>query len=172
MELGSYDSPTFLTQKDKYVMGLSLPELMMAMGVGAVWFVIALMIPVNMLVRFAIVIPVTGVSLMILFVRISGLSIPKLILLSLLRAFCKPSYEESRDLLLRGQFAWLEVQRVREEGGSSSRFAFLKRGKRALDIPEARQAELEADLGRQVTEGAVAAEQWARDVVRSITRGH
>lgn len=171
MELGPYDSPTFLTQKDKYVMGLSLPELMMAMGVAGGWFILALMIPVGMMLRFAIVVPITVVSLMLLFVRISGLNIPRFLLLSLLRAFRKPSFEESRDLLLRGQSAWLEIQRQREEGGSS-RFGFLKRGKKAIEIPEARQAELKADLDRQVTEGAVAAEQWARDALRSITRGH
>lgn len=172
MELGPYDSPTFLTQKDKYVMGLSLPELMMAMGVAGGWFILSLMIPVGMMVRFMIVIPVTVVSLMVLFVRISGLSIPKFLLLSLLRTFRKPSYEESRELLLRGQSTWLEVQRQREEGGGRSRFGFLKRGRQAIEIPEARQAELRADLDRQVTEGAVAAEQWARDAIRSITRGH
>ena len=172
MELGPYDSPTFLTQKDKYVMGLSLPELMMAMGVAGGWFILSLMIPVNMMIRFAIVTPITVVSLMVLFVRISGLSIPKFLLLSILRMFRKPSFEESRELLLRGQSAWLELQRVRQESSGRSKFAFLKRSKKALEIPEARQAELKADLDRQVTEGAVAAEQWARDALRSITRGH
>ena len=38
MSLGSYDSPTFLGQKDKYMLGLSLPELMVSMGIGAFWF--------------------------------------------------------------------------------------------------------------------------------------
>ena len=34
MEMGSYDSPTFLGQRDKYLMGLSLPQLMVAAVCG------------------------------------------------------------------------------------------------------------------------------------------
>ena len=47
MALGSYDSPTFLGQKDKYLMGLSLPELLMAMGVAFGWFLVTLFFPIS-----------------------------------------------------------------------------------------------------------------------------
>ena len=43
MDMGSYDSPTFLGQKDKYLMGLSLPQLMVAAVVGVFWFLVSLM---------------------------------------------------------------------------------------------------------------------------------
>ena len=126
--------------------------------------------PVGVLLRMGLVRPLTGVSMVFLFVRISGLSMPVYLLLSLLRLFRRPSFEESRELMLEGEPAWLELQRERREG-RRSRFAFLRRGRRAVRISDARQAELKADMDRQITEGAVAAEQWAMDAIRSITRG-
>ena len=168
--LGPYDSPTFLGEKDTYVMGLSLPELIVAILIAGGWFLVTLSFPVGVLVRLVLVVPLTGVSMAFLFVRISGLTVPVYILLSLLRMFRRPSFEESRELLLRGEPAWLELQRERSEG-RRSRFGFLRRGRRAVTLSESRQAELKADMDRQITEGAVAAEQWAMDAVRSIMRG-
>ena len=49
--MGSYDSPTFLGQKDKYLMGLSLPQIMVAMGVAAWWFFVSLTLPYSMITR-------------------------------------------------------------------------------------------------------------------------
>ena len=168
--LGPYDSPTFLGQKDRYLLGLSLPELIVAMLIAGGWFVVTLGFPLGILLRLVVVLPLTGVSVAFLFVRISGLSIPMYLLLSLLRLFRRPSFEESRELLLEGEPAWLELRRQQQEGGRS-RFGFLRRGRKAMTIPEARQAELKADMDRQITEGAVAAEQWAMDAIRSIARG-
>ena len=169
MHLEPYDSPTFLTQKDKYMFGLSLPELVVALVVAGVWFLILLAIPIGAMFRIGLVVPTTGLTLVIFFVKISGLSIPKFIFLSLLRMFRRPSFEETRQVLLWGESSWLELQRQRSTGGS--RFGFLKRGRSAVAIPEARQAELKADLDRQVTEGAVAAEQMARDALRAFMKG-
>ena len=169
--LGAYDSPTFLGQKDRYMLGLSLPELIIAMVVAGGWFVVSLAFPVGILVRLLVVLPLTGTSVAFLFARTSGLSIPMYLLLSLLRMFRRPSFEESREILLEGGSAWLELRRQQQQGGSRSRFGFLRRGRKAVTIPEARQAELKADMDRQITEGAVAAEQWAMDAIRSIARG-
>ena len=43
--LGAYDSPTFLGQKDRYMMGLSLPELIIAMVIAGGWFLVTLALP-------------------------------------------------------------------------------------------------------------------------------
>ena len=168
--LGPYDSPTFLGQKDRYLVGLSLPELIVAILIAGGWFLVTLGVPLGILLRLVVVLPLTGISVAFLFVRISGLSIPMYLLLSLLRLFRRPSFEESRELLLEGEPAWLELRRQQQEGGRS-RFGLLRRGRKAMAIPEARQAELKADMDRQITEGAVAAEQWAMDAIRSIARG-
>ena len=169
--MGAYDSPTFLGQKDRYMLGLSLPELIIAIVVAGGWFVVSLAFPVGILVRLLVVLPLTGISVAFLFARISGLSIPMYLLLSLLRMFRRPSFEESREILLEGGSAWLELRRQQQQGGNRSRFGFLRRGRKAVTIPEAQQAELKADMDRQITEGAVAAEQWAMDAIRSIARG-
>ena len=168
--LGFYDSPTFLAEKDRYLMGLSLPELMITLGVAACWFGFVFLFPLGTVFRLLLVLALTGCSMIILFFRISGLTIPVYLLLSVVRLFRRPSYEETRELLLEGEPAWLELQRQRREGGRS-RFGFLRLRRRSVAIPEARQAELKADMDRQITEGAVAAEQWAMDVVRSVARG-
>ena len=72
----SYDSPTFLGQKDKYLMGLSLPQLMILIGVGFTGFVFTLLLPVGMMMRFAILAPCVGVFGVLFFGRISGLASP------------------------------------------------------------------------------------------------
>ena len=76
MNLDYYDSPTFLGQKDKYLLGLSLPELMVAMAIGGGWFFVMLLVPLGMMFRLLLSSPLTGMSMLLLFVRISGLSIP------------------------------------------------------------------------------------------------
>ena len=171
MDQGSYDSPTFLGQKDKYLLGLSLPELMVAMGVALVWFIVSLMFPYGILVRLAMVVPATGVSLFLLFGRIAGLSIPGYLWLMIVRSFSRPSFEEVPERLLEGDSVWLEAQRRRAEGGS--RGGSLKFWKKKIPVisDEVRQAEMKAELDKQVTEGAVAAEQWVRDGVKAFVKG-
>ena len=66
--------------------------------------------------RLLVVLPLTGISVAFLFARISGLSIPMYLLLSVLRIFRRPSFEESREILLEGQSAWLELRRQQQEG--------------------------------------------------------
>ena len=81
--MGSYDSPTFLGQKDKYLMGLSLPQLMVAIGVAAWWFFVSLTFPYSTVTRILIMVPLTGASLALLFARISGLTVPMFVLLAI-----------------------------------------------------------------------------------------
>ena len=172
MESGAYDSPTFLGQKDKYLLGLSLPELMMAMGIALMWFIVTLMTPYGMLVRLAMVVPATGVSLFLLFGRIAGLSIPGYFLLMLVRSFSRPSFEEVPERLLEGDSVWLEARRRREENAGKSRFSLgsIRKKVPAIDS-EARRSEMKAELDKQITEGAVASEQWVRDGVKAFVKG-
>ena len=171
MSLGSYDSPTFLGQKDKYMLGLSLPELMVSMSIGAFWFFLMFLIPVGFLIRAAIALPLTGASMSLLFVRIAGLSIPGFLLLSLVRVFRRPSYEEVQEFVLGGSPAWLDIER--QKGEKNSRlFGLVRKGRKvAASVPEAQRAEIRAEMDRQVTETAAEAESWARDAIRSLVKG-
>ncbi len=167
----SYDSPTFLGQKDKYLMGLSLPQLMVALGVAAWWFIVTLMFPYDMLVRLMMMAPLTGVSLTLLFARIAGLTIPMFVLMSIKGLFSKPSYEEVDALILNGDPDWVMMQRRREENpGFMSRLKGRKASLQTLDA-QSKQVELQAEMDKQVVEGSRAAEQWVREGVRTLVRG-
>ena len=168
MAIGSYDSPTFLGQKDKYMMGLSLPQMMGAVAVGFCWFLVTLIFPYSTPVRLAMVASLTGVTLALLFVRIAGLTIPVFLILSFLRLFSKPSYEETSEFLLDGRPEWLESERLKMDKGSRRQ----GRRQRAQELGlDAKQGELRAEVDKQVTAGAVAAEQWVRDGVRILMKG-
>ena len=171
MSLGSYDSPTFLGQKDKYMLGLSLPELMVSMSIGAFWFFLMFLIPVGFLIRAAIALPLTGASMSLLFVRIAGLSIPGYLLLSLVRVFRRPSYEEVQEFVLGDRPPGWTLN-VRRERRILVSLGLVRKGRKvAASVPEAQRAEIRAEMDRQVTETAAEAESWARDAIRSLVKG-
>ena len=153
MPLSSYDSPTFLGQKDKYLVGLTLPQLMLSMAVGGLWFLFTLMLPYSMLVKLMVMVPATAVTMSLLFVRVWGLSIPMLVALSVQRLGSKPMYEEFRELIILGAPEWVEEQR--EKANRRGLLGFLRRRRAQARDPdvEARVAEVKAELDRQVTEG-------------------
>ncbi len=169
MALGSYDSPTFLGQKDKYLMGLSLPELLAALGIGFMWFLFSLMMPLSTIMRLVVIVPLTGVTVALLFMRVSGLMIPTYILLAISRAFNKPSFEETGELMLTGQIQWLESKQKRESGSKLG--GLLGKKQKLMADTEVQQAELRAEMDKQVMEGAVAAEQMIRDGIRTMVKG-
>ena len=172
MPLSTYDCPTFLGQKDKYLAGLSLPQLMAGLAVGFAWFLLSLMLPYSVIVRIFIVLPVTGVTMALMFVRISGVSIPVYALLALQRTFSRPSYEALGPLVVWGDEEWLEGERLKADSRRARRrrglFGF---GKLRGGDAEARKVELQAELDRQVSEGSVAVEQMVRDGVRTLVKG-
>ena len=147
MPLSSYDSPTFLGQKDKYLVGLTLPQLMLSMGVGGLWFLFTLLLPYTMLVKLMVMIPATAVTVALLFVRIWGLSVPMLVALAIQRMMSKPMYEEFRELLILGAPEWVEEQR--EKAGRGGLLGFLRRRRALAQDPdvEARKAEVKAEGG-------------------------
>ena len=169
--MGSYDSPTFLGQKDKYLMGLSLPQIMVAMGVAAWWFFVSLTLPYSMITRILIMVPLTGASLTLLFARIAGLTVPGFVLLSVKSLFSRPSFEEVDALVMNGDPDWVIMQR--QKADSPGFLARVKGRKSALNTLEARskQAELRADVDKQVVETSKAAEQWVRDGVNTLIKG-
>lgn len=170
MALGSYDSPTFLSQKDKYLMGLSLPELMMGLGVGFVWFLVTLAFPFSTIMRFVVLVPLTVVSMVLMFARITGLSIPMFVLLSLVRSVKKPSYEENREGLLEGPAEWVRAREAQAASRERKARGMFRRRRLSPD-GEAKAAELRAEVDKGVTEGAAAAEQWMRDGFKTLVKG-
>lgn len=167
MALSSYESPTFLATKDKYMLGLSLPQLMVMLAMGLFIFVVTLLLPFSFVWRLALVVPLTAVSGVLVFGRVSGLSIPSLAFHSVVRAFSRPVYEEHQQLLVKGAVVWVEAQR--REGRA---FGWLRRGKGAasgLEM-EQRARELRAEFDGRMVDGTVAAEQAIRDGIRTLMK--
>ena len=171
MDLGSYDSPTFLGQKDKYLLGLSLPELLISLGIAFCWFIVSFLLPYSLIIRLILITPVTLTSLVLLFGRIAGISIPSYLFLSMLRTFRRPSFEETGEVMVQGHSVWLESQRNRRPSGPRGILALIPRKRVTVMQDEVLQAEMKAEMDRQVTEGAVAAERWVRDGIRTMMRG-
>ena len=171
MALPVYDSPTFLTQKDKYLMGLSLPQLIMALGVTFWWFLVTLLLPYGMIIRLGVMGGLSLISMLMLFVQISGLALPKYIGLSLSRLFIKPMFEELAMYVVNGNPVWLEGKKASAE--KSGKFGMFKRGKKQLETQEAIAArmEVEAEVANQAQQGAIAIEQLVKDGLRSLARG-
>lgn len=169
MALSSYESPTFLGQKDKYMAGLSLPQLMGMVGIGVFIFVVTLLLPFGFVWRLALVVPLTAVVGMLVFARISGLSIPSFLLHSVVRAFSRPVYEEHQQLLVRGAVVWAEAQAQKRASGVRGR---LRRGRAVTDSMEMEQRarEARAEFDSKVMEGAVATEQAIRDGIRTLMK--
>ena len=168
MPLSNYDCPTFLGQKDKYLAGLSLPQLMVGIAIAFVWFLVSLTFPYSVIVRLLVVLPLTGVSMVLMFGRISGLSIPMYCLLAVQRFVSRPSYEAAGNLVVWGDDEWLEGERMKSEARKTRR-RWMRLGR--SDVADARKSELQAEVDRQVAEGSVAMEQWVREAARTLVKG-
>lgn len=168
MPLDTYDSPTFLGSKDKYLLGLSLPELFTVIAVAISWLVASLMLPYGTLVRIIVAGVATLVTSFLIFARVYGLSIPMCVFYIVKGLFVKPSYEEMRELLLGGNLVWLEQQ---ENSGRWYRFSFLRMKKSEYMDGEQGQTvrmEVQAEVSRSVNSGAVAVERGFRDALKAI----
>lgn len=168
MPLDSYESPTFLGSKDKYLLGLSLPELFTVIAVAITWLVLSFMLPYGTLVRFIAAGVATVISSVLIFARVYGLSIPMCVFYFLKGLFVKPSYEEMRELLIGGNLVWLEQQ---EQSGKWYHFSFFRKKKsQYLDSEQGQtvRMEVQAEVSRSVNDSAVAVERGFRDAVKAI----
>lgn len=177
--LGSYDSPTFLSQKDKYLLGLSLPQLMAVLGIGATLFLVTLGTPLGLTVRLGITLGGTAIGGIILFARIQGLMIPVYIALLVTRSFVSPVFEDVSDGLRNGPAVWRQQQAARQKamvsGDRKARaFGFLSKKKQRLESDElvAKRGDLEAAAKQQATQVLVDGEAWVRDGIRSFVKNH
>ena len=168
MPLDSYDSPTFLGSKDKYLLGLSLPELFTVIAVSLIWLVISLMFPYGTVVRLAIAGVATLVTSILLFARLYGLSLPACLFFLVKGLFVKPSYEEMAELLVGGNLVWLEQQ---ERSSKWYQLGFFRSKKAEYIDSEQGQAvrmEVQAEVSRSVNDGAVAVERGFKDAFKAI----
>ena len=164
-----YDSPTFLSQKDKYLFGLTLVQLVMILAVGGFYFLLTFMLPLgSMVTRLLVLVPAVGVTAVLMFVRIAGLSLPSFIFLAATVKLRNSSYEAPKSSLMRGSALWLTQL---EEKGQRSRMGRKKdEVSKTMDL-EQRKSEVKAEVDKAVVEGSVAAQQWVRDGINTLMKG-
>ena len=174
MNMDSYDSPTFLSQKDVYIFGLSLMQMMAAVGIAGFWFLMGLMTPYSTMIRLILTVVLSMASFVVVFVQVSGLSLPTFVFLLLVRSFIKPGYESPRSYIEEGDVNWARTLERAEAGHEKkSRFGFLKFWAKGVDEDKVGMAkrEMEAEVSRQVNESGKAVESAVRDGVRALVKG-
>lgn len=174
---GVYDSPTFLSQKDKYLLGLTLPQLMACMVIALFAFLISLSLPSGFALRLAFVVPATFLGSFLAFGRVYGLSIPAFLFTALTFPLRSPVYEAFQTSLLRGDLVWLArraaAAAAREPKGVKGLRSRAGQLSAAAGSYEAQsyKAELKSETGAKVDEGARSLERFVRDGIRSVFKG-
>ena len=182
MALPDYESPTFLGQKDTYMVGLTLPQLLASLTLGGVWFLFCLLLPYGMVVKLGAAGALTGLTVLLLFGRLAGMSVPGYLALSLARSFHKPGWEDLAEDAVAGDPDWLALREWRAERAELARaagkrrgmFSFLRgRGRQALEevAPAERRSEVAVDLEKGVSDMSMALESNVRDAVRTLVKG-
>ena len=182
MALSDYESPTFLGQKDTYMAGLTLPQLLASITLGGIWFLFCLLLPYGIVVKLAVAGALTGLTVLLLFGRIAGMSVPVYMGLSLMRMFVKPGWEDQAVDAVAGDPDWLALREWRAERAELARRSGKKRGllagmpgkgKQALAeaAPAERRSELSTDLEKGVSDMSMALESNVRDAVRTLVKG-
>ena len=176
--LAPYDSPTHLGQKDKYMMGFSLPELIVCFLIFGVSFGICMALPYNILIQCGIAIPMGAISVFLLFFKKWGLSVPHCLYYLISRTFKKPVYEDVAEVLISGPPAWLAMQHAKEEGvvekKKKLRFIPTMGSKRVRDSRQAvvdNKDLLATEAERTLDEGARAVDGWLREGIRIVMKG-
>ena len=168
-----YDSPTFLSQKDKYFMGLSMIQMLGMVAIGGISFLFSLMLPVGIFVRIALVVAATASMGVLVFGRIAGLSVPNYLMLMALSPLRRTVYEEDPEVLVAGSSEFLlaleekEARAKRERGESDG---WLARGREFATSDEnaQRRNELKAEVNKGMVEGAQSLEGMVKDGFRNL----
>lgn len=169
-----YDSPTFLSQKDKYFLGLSLVQVMGVVVIGMVLFILSLTLPFGLMLRIGFVAAGTAVGTILGFVRIAGLSVPGYMMLMLMAPLRRTVYEEDAEVLLVGSsefLALLEERESRQQASSGARGGnWVSKGRELAtgDEMAARRGEIAVEVNKGMIEGAQAVEGMLKDGLRSL----
>lgn len=168
-----YDSPTFLSQKDKYFMGLSMVQMLGVVVIAFVMFFLSLMFPAGMVYRVLAVGVGTLVTSVLVFGRIAGLTIPSYVWLMVTSPMRRTVYEEDAAVLLAGStefLAALEAKYEREHRGEVRGDGWLARGREMATGEETaeRRGEIRAEMEKGMVEGVQSLEGMMKDGLRSL----
>ena len=168
-----YDSPTFLSQKDKYFMGLSMVQMLGVVATGGMCFIFSLMLPFGLLLRVGVVVVATvGISVLV-FGRVAGLSFPNYLMLMVFAPLRRTVYEESADVLVAGSSEFLMALEEKESRGKRERGesdGWVARGREMAtgEESEQRRNEIKAEVNKGMVEGVQGLEGMVKDGFRSL----
>ena len=168
-----YDSPTFLSQKDKYFMGLSMVQMLGVVATGGIMFVFSLMLPFGLIWRISCVVAGTiGVSVLV-FGRVAGLSLPNYLVLMGLSPLRRTVYEEDPEVLVAGSSDFLmalEEKEARAKKDRGENDGWLARGRELAtsEDNEQRRNEMKAELNKGMVEGVQSLEGMVKDGFKSL----
>lgn len=168
-----YDSPTFLSQKDKYFMGLSMVQMLGIVAIAGITFVFSLMLPFGLLVRVIVVVVATvGIGVLV-FGRIAGLSVPSYVLLMALSPLRRTVYEEDPGVLVAGSsefLAALEEKEARAKRDRGENDGWLARSREFATSEDSaqRRNEMKAEVNKGMVEGAQSLEGMVKEGLKNL----
>ena len=193
--MGTYDSPTFLSRKDKLLMGLTLQQFGIVFGGGFVWLMFALALDQSLITSLLTFGPAHIITVAFFLIRPAGMTIPVYLGLMLKAMITAPVYHVEAEGLRAGLPEWFKeqlaamaqeqaagsafsAQDVRASSGVSSRFvgALLFFRRKAVEQATSNQAEevrsiakLEAE--QRAGEAVQGAERSLRVMLRLLFKG-
>ena len=173
-----YDSPTFLGNKDKLLLGMTIGQVGIFVGSGAVWLLLALSFEFSMMMSLLIFGPAHAVTVAFMLVKIAGMAVPMYLMAMVTSWFASAVYHVDADRARQGLEEWFDAvpdtaaetaedwSRVRLEGKTSRRWLgpLLKfRGKAT--------ATARTRIGQEAgTLASLEAEQRSNDAARGLQR--
>lgn len=173
MALPAYDSPTFLGRKDRFLLGMSMAQLgVCALVAVCWWFFLQWTTGLELIPRAVVFGICQGATVAVLFVRLSGLSVPAYCWLMLKQMLRKPFWESSRDWLVNGvPDPAAEARAERAVGKRSLLGRLLPVGQKAeLELDE-RRYELQAEGEQAMEESMRAGQDFVKEGMRALWRG-
>lgn len=191
--MGTYDSPTFLGNKDKLVMGMTIGQVALFIGAGVFWLMLALSFEFSVLMSLALFGPAHGATVAFFLVKLSGMSIPMYLLAMVQSMVSATVYHVDAAEARRGMPEWFadiesaaataggaeDLAHIRQSGAGSRRWLgpllFFRRRAAATAVTAATEesrmlAGLEAE--QRANEAARGAQRTLRTMFRLMVKGH
>lgn len=187
-----YDSPTFLGNKDKLLLGMTIGQVGLFMGSGLLWLMIALAAEFSMVKSLLIFGPAHALTVAFVTVKLSGIALPMYLLAMLSSLVSSAVYHVDAAGAKEGLPDWFEaaqpaevaagdviIAQVEEDGVSSRRWLgtlrFFRRKARASASSRFSQetrnlAGLEAE--QRSNEAARGLQRSLRTMFRMVVKGH
>ena len=191
-----YDSPTFLGNKDKLLLGMTIGQIGVFMGSGLLWLMIALAAEFSTLKSLLIFGPAHALTVAFLMVKLSGIALPMYLLAMLSSLVASAVYHVDAVGAREGLPDWFDatapaeaaavdvlVAQVEEDGVSSRRWLgalrFFRRKAAATATATANSrvsqetrtlASLEVE--QRSNDAARGVQRSLRTVFRMVVKGH